>query len=254
VILQHLHDIRSYELNRALRLIPSHSKILEIGAGAGWQAKTLAEEGFSVVAIDVPGTQYAQERLWPVLEYEGIDLPFRDACFDLVFSSHVLEHISHCEQFQAELRRVLKPNGIAIHILPSGTWRFWTSVCLYAYLAKIVFQVLFAILPSADVARTPAGTQKRTARPKIHFRALLPSRHGEVGNVVTEIYLFSRFRWRLLFRRTGWSVEAYYPTRLFYTGYMLLNSKLSLRLRHSASFFFGSSSHLFCLRKSDARF
>ena len=251
MIFQHLHDIRSYELQRALSLIPSQSKILEIGAGAGWQAKTLAESGFSVVAIDVPGTQYAQERLWPVLEYDGINLPFPDGCFDVVFSSHVLEHIPHAEPFQAEVRRVLKSDGIAIHILPTGTWRLWTSICLYAYFAKILVEVLFPVVPSGDLAKTGACAQKRSVRQNIRLRALLPSRHGEVGNAISEIYLFSRFRWMDLFRQTGWSVEAYYPTRLFYTGYMLLNSKLNLRLRRNASFILGSSSHLFCLRKSN---
>jgi SAM-dependent methyltransferase len=254
VVLQHLRDIRSYELHRAVSLIPSQSKILEVGAGAGWQAKTLAENGFSVVAIDVPGTQYAQERSWPVLEYDGINLPFSDGCFDVVFSSHVLEHIPHAEGFQAEVRRVLKPDGIAIHILPSGTWRLWTSICLYGYLAKILVEVLFPVLPSGDLAKTGACLQKRSVGRNIQLRALLPSRHGEAGNAISEIYLFSRYRWMNLFRRTGWSVEAYYPIRLFYTGYMLLNSKLSLRRRHNASFILGSSSHLFCLRKADARF
>jgi SAM-dependent methyltransferase len=251
VSLQHLHNVRQYELEQVLPFIRSGSKILEIGAGTGWQAKALADRGFSVVAVDIPRSQYAQDRLWPVLEYDGINLPFPDGRFDVVFSSHVLEHIPHVEQFQAEVRRVLKSDGTAIHIVPSGTWRFWTSICLYVYFAKIAVEVLFPILPSGDIARTGAGAQKRNVRQKIKVRALLPSRHGEVGNAISEIYLFSRFRWMDLFRRTGWNLEAYYPSRLFYTGYMLLHSKLTLRLRHNASFILGSSSHLFCLRKSN---
>lgn len=41
-------------------------------------------------------------------------LPFRDNCFDHIFSSHVIEHFSHREvkQVLKEWMRVLKPDGI----------------------------------------------------------------------------------------------------------------------------------------------
>jgi len=229
----------------------SGSKVLEVGAGSGFQAKALAERGFSVVAIDVPGTPCAQQRSWPVLEYDGINLPFPDQHFDVVFSSHVLEHVSHAEQFQAELRRILKLEGTAIHVLPTGTWRFWTSLCLYVHFAKIPVALVFPNLRTGDLAKQIERAQKRDLRQNLKIRGLFPSRHGEIGNVITEIYLFSRFRWFNLFRSTGWTVETYLHSRLFYTGYMILGSKLNLRLRHIASYILGSSSHIFCLRKTD---
>ena len=46
------------------------------------------------------------------------DLPFQNAQFDLVFASHVLEHIKDDLKALAEIRRVLKPNGIAILPVP----------------------------------------------------------------------------------------------------------------------------------------
>jgi SAM-dependent methyltransferase len=254
VILSHLHDLRSHELGRALSLIPSQGKVLEIGAGTGWQAKALAERGLSVVAIDLPGSQYANDRVAPVIEYDGSNLPFRRACFDVVFSSHVLEHIAHVERFQFEIQRVLKADGLAIHILPTGTWRFWTSICFYGYIVKKLVENCYPVRSRAWVT-CAAGSQRSAPRRAMQLRTLLPSRHGEAGNVLSEIYLFSRFRWRKVFSRNGWIVQVSCPTRLFYTGYMLLHSGLSLRLRHRLSFVLGSSSHLFCLRKamSDVR-
>lgn len=249
--LQHLHNIREYELEQALPLIRSGSRILEIGAGTGWQAKALAERGFSVVAIDVPESPYAQERLWPVVEYDGIKLPFPDHHFDVVFSSNVLEHLAHVEQFQAEVKRVLKQEGTAIHVLPTGSWRFWTNISFYAYLAKILLEVVFPNLRSGDLAKTIERVQKRSLRQNLDVKVLFPSRHGASGNVLSEIYLFSRFRWLKLFHRTGWRVEAYYLSGLFCTGYMILDSKLSLKLRHYASYILGSSSHIFGLRKAN---
>jgi SAM-dependent methyltransferase len=45
-------------------------------------------------------------------------LPFDDCTYDFVFASHVLEHVSHDEKAISEIRRVLRPNGIAILPVP----------------------------------------------------------------------------------------------------------------------------------------
>lgn len=59
------------------------------------------------------------------LSMKGVDhnvdlqeLPFEDQTYDFVFASHVLEHISDDEKAVSEIRRVLKPNGIAILPVP----------------------------------------------------------------------------------------------------------------------------------------
>jgi SAM-dependent methyltransferase len=45
-------------------------------------------------------------------------LPFRDATYDLVFASHVLEHIREDRQAISEITRILKPDGFAILPVP----------------------------------------------------------------------------------------------------------------------------------------
>lgn len=59
------------------------------------------------------------------LHMKGVDhrvdlekLPFDDATYDFVFASHVLEHIRKDEQAISEIRRILKPNGIAVLPVP----------------------------------------------------------------------------------------------------------------------------------------
>jgi ubiquinone/menaquinone biosynthesis C-methylase UbiE len=47
-----------------------------------------------------------------------LDLPFNDGSYDIVFASHVLEHIRDDKKAVAEIRRILKPNGIAILPVP----------------------------------------------------------------------------------------------------------------------------------------
>jgi SAM-dependent methyltransferase len=45
-------------------------------------------------------------------------LPFDDQSYDFVFASHVLEHVQNDEKAISEIRRILRPNGIAILPVP----------------------------------------------------------------------------------------------------------------------------------------
>ena len=46
------------------------------------------------------------------------NLPFNDATYDVVYASHVLEHISDDRKAIQEISRVLKPNGVAVLPVP----------------------------------------------------------------------------------------------------------------------------------------
>ena len=109
----------------------------------------------------------------------------------------------------------------------------------------------FLEFPNAEailLSNHKEGVVKTSMLQKIR-KVLVPPRHGEFGNVITEIYCFSRFRWFRLFRNAGWIIENYYLNKLFYTGYGILDLKLDISTRHFLSYILGSSCHIFVLRK-----
>lgn len=224
MINDHLRSIRKYELGRTVGLLPGQGSVLEVGAGAGWQAQELSELGFQVTAIDVPDSNYANQMVIPVMQYDGHNIPFADETFDVVFSSNVLEHVPNISEFSTELRRVLKSDGRAVHILPTPTWRLWTTLTHYV-----------AALKSRSL-----------------IRLVYQRRHGERGMLLTEPYFFSRFYWRKLFGATGWRVVDIIPNRLFYTGYSILDARLSLERRQRLSSLLGSACAIYLLEKSEA--
>lgn len=216
--------IRERELDVVARPVPRDANILEIGAGAGWQARRLREMGFEVTAVEICDQDRAHQylldrRVFPITPDDGVTLPFPDESFSVVFSSNVLEHIPHVVDFQRELARVLAPDGTAIHVLPSSTWRFYTTL--------------------TDLIRKAATYAPLT----------LPDRHGERGDLFSEHLLFSRFAWRRLFTRSSWTIKAVIPNRLFYTGETIRSRKLSLRSRALLSRFFGSSCLIYVLQR-----
>ncbi len=46
------------------------------------------------------------------------DMPLPDSSYDLVYASHVLEHVPDDQRALSEIRRILRPNGIAILPVP----------------------------------------------------------------------------------------------------------------------------------------
>lgn len=188
--LEHLENIREYEIRIVLDSLPKGSNILEIGAGTGWQSKIFAENGFNVSAIDLAESVYKSERVWNILDYDGRIIPFPENSFDLVFSSNVLEHVKNVVIFQQEILRVIKPGGYAIHVLPSSTWRIWTNI---THILKCY---------------------------------TLPYAHGvHSKNAFDEMFNFSKRYWKKIFSNTGWTIEGITTTRLFYTGHFIFDKK-----------------------------
>jgi len=236
---------------------PNGKMILEIGAGTGWQARTLAAHGYMVQALDTASSNYAASRIWPIVEYDGHHIPFPDGYFDIIFSSNVLEHIPHLYEFQTELKRVLKPDGVAIHVVPSGWWRFWTNVTHYPFMLKtLVTMILFAgeHAPRHQneyrTYRTISSHVSSHIKNNLTIKAIFPCRHGEIGNAVSEIYLFSGPRWRGIFESTGWQIKRHFANNLFYTGNAIFGSVIPIQLRKCLSYILGSVCHIFVLTKA----
>ena len=248
------NKLRERELSFVVSEIPKGCNILEIGAGTGWQAKLLYERGYSVQAIDIKDSNYSGNRVWPVLIYDGKRIPFSDNSFDVIFSSCVLEHIPHIWEFQKEILRVLRRGGVAIHILPSSLWRIWTTTTYYPYALKEFFSRL--VHPVFKLYHEGDDLQYSIADTCIDDCGLfdlvriniLPSRHGEFGNFMSEIYYFSRFYWNNLFLRTNWQIIKRTHNHLFYTGHLLFGDRLSLPIRTSLSTILGSACHIYIIR------
>jgi ubiquinone/menaquinone biosynthesis C-methylase UbiE len=248
----HLNTLRKAEIDRIANFFTPGARILEIGAGTGEQAAELGRRGFEVIAIEIADSNYAANRVFPILNYDGRRIPLADASVDIVFSSNVLEHVPDLRQMHSEIARVLKPGGYCIHVVPTQKWRIWTT--LSSCPDAVVY--LVASLPQLVPHAVPCGAELRRLR-KAWYDAtryvagcVLLRRHGERGNVISEMWLFHPQWWRRNFRDHGFAVVRDEPMGLFYTGNMLFGSNLSLAMRARLAAVFGSACHLFQLVRS----
>lgn len=250
--LEFLAVIRAAELTEIEKALPAGAvRILEIGGGTGQQAKMLSERGFDIVSIDIGASNYHSNRVFPVIDYDGRTLPFADATFDVVLSSNVLEHVTDLATMHREMARVLRPGGIGVHTMPTHSWRFWTSVAHYANMAILLMQAIPRLFPRSLSPDSLILTPLRGvyAMGKILHGNALPLRHGERGNVVSEILYFHPQWWHREFLTNGYELLASISMGLFYTGYMVLGSRLGLDTRRRLSRILGSACHLYVVRR-----
>jgi SAM-dependent methyltransferase len=245
-----INRIRAWELDHIAQHFWPGAHILEIGAGTGQQALDLSARGFVVTAIDLSNSVHRESRVFPIVNYDGACIPFPDRSFDLVFSSNVLEHVTDLSQMHSEIKRVLKPKGRAIHVLPTHSWRFWTMLDAFLYALKQIKTLQSEVLLRTPVTRSELR-RLRKAWGMVGERICEPfrqHRHGARGSLISEIWLFHPNCWRRNFRQNGFLIEREAPLGLFYTGNLVFGRRLSMAARERLAQYFGSACHVFVLK------
>jgi SAM-dependent methyltransferase len=78
------------------------------------------------------GTPFEQKA--KIVTFDGTFLPYADACFDIIFSIHVIEHTRNPELYLTELLRVLRPNSVIFLDLPNRYyWREQHTFVLFIH-------------------------------------------------------------------------------------------------------------------------
>src|SRR5262249_26055496 len=114
---------RAYDMALEIaRVIPCGSEVLDIGCGNGFIAHHLsAMLGASVIGIDVTPTTEA-----PIdfRRYDGAHIPLADNSVDAVLLCYVLHHAQDTSMLLSEVKRVLRPNGLAViyEDIPQTPW------------------------------------------------------------------------------------------------------------------------------------
>jgi SAM-dependent methyltransferase len=248
-----LGELRNLELTRIGEFLPPSGRVLDFGAGAGHQALRLQELGFEVDAVDLESWAHLEKRVFPVRSYDGGTLPFSDAEFDIVISSNVLEHVDSLHQVLAELARVLKPDGLMLHILPSASWRLWTTLAEFPAAPR---NLLRGLLSGPTGRRAQAGMSRlqwtllQLAWP---IRPFLLRPHGTGGSALTELWTFSRSSWVRRFESQRYEVLQVKPLRFWYTGENLLGPRLTVSRRTRLSAWLGSATILYVIRSGSRR-
>jgi SAM-dependent methyltransferase len=245
---------RAAELDVFREVIPPGSVILDVGAGSGFQAVLLSSWGHQVKAVDLRHRTPAPVQYTHVMDYDGIRLPFEDQSFDVVLTSHVLAHVPDAHLLLREIRRVLKHDGQAIHVVPSALWRIASGAAHYI----AVIPRLFSVALSAASHVLPGGSENKQtpSRTSAPLRArvlntLFPPPLGAAPTSMHEVFSFRRRTWIRLCESADFVVTEVRRCGLFYTGFFFW-AAMPLRNRRILSRLLFSSSMALLTRKTES--
>jgi len=254
--MDHLSILRTAEFNKISRHLIGSKITLEIGGGSGFQKTLLDNFSDKVISIDV---KTHPDPIHDVTIYDGRTIPVKNNSIDRIFSSNVLEHIPDITHSLKEMHRVLKDDGLAIHILPTPSWRIWTTITHYPAIPIIVLSNLrnlrsYDELPvNTDLDESESYQTITSTKPRFKLRWLLnilvSQPHGERGNRFTEAYYYRKQWWIDTFQNIGFEMIETYTTGIYYSGNVLLGKQLSLPARCILSSILGSSTRVFILKK-----
>ena len=156
--------IRAVEWDSIKKFIKPNSKFLDVGCGSGYSMrKAKSEFNCKCFGIDPdPGghgvgrySKNSTNGLNIIKGYaEKIDLPANS--FDIVYCSHVLEHVNNEENSLKEMSKVLKKDGLLIIGMPTSNmaWLNFYSEILFNTHQRI-FNFIFGKFPFINTSKTP---------------------------------------------------------------------------------------------------
>ncbi|MFW9970585.1 MAG: class I SAM-dependent methyltransferase [Candidatus Odinarchaeota archaeon] len=166
-------------------------KGLEIGAGDGIQSQIVSSFCGEYIC-----TYYSEDEILnhgkintssskkniKYLALDAHDLKgLKNQSFDLIYSSNVLEHLKDIQKALSEFDRVLRDDGLMIHVMPNRIWK----------ISSFVLNLLL-LTPQIKV-------------------------HGSSKNHFHEFYLFGINRWLKVFKESGYEIVKLINMP-FYTG------------------------------------
>src|SRR3989442_559705 len=167
------------------------TRVLDIGCGHGALSLTLSESvGFDIVAMDGLEARASSVRAKKATRDPAVGsrvhivragaetLPYRDASFDAVAATEVLEHLDEPGRMLSEATRVLRPGGRFFMTTPNAQ--------------ALPYRIL-RFLPDAAVSRLAASMTQETLHPDLlHNHAAAgsaghPDRHRREGFTLREL-------------------------------------------------------------------
>lgn len=96
---------------------PDGTRLLDLGCGRGESRAFFLERRPSIawIGLDIeqsPEVNQRQAAEGDFRSYDGVNIPFEDGAFDLIFSRQTFEHVQFPHEVMKQVARVLRPGGV----------------------------------------------------------------------------------------------------------------------------------------------
>lgn len=124
------HKARTFMLDKKRQWVSgsvgkSSGRILDVGAGTGYFARAMKDNGWDVVALEPDETarSVASEKLGMVLLPIDAISSLQPGSFDVITLWHVIEHVHNIRDYMTRFHHLLKSDGVLLIAVPNYTSR-----------------------------------------------------------------------------------------------------------------------------------
>ena len=154
-------EIRDIEWDSFKQFIKPNASFLDVGCGSGDNLnRAQTELNCKVIGIDPsPGShgvgRFTENKANEIKIIQGTaeDLPFKNEEFDLVFCSHVLEHVTNQTKSLKEIKRVLKKDGLVIIGMPTASMAIISIISHYLFTTHVNILFLLKNISKKDALK-----------------------------------------------------------------------------------------------------
>ena len=197
-----IEQIKPYLKNKYIRIG------LEVGAGDGFQSRLLVEYLDELIV-----TEYSKDRLqqihnekikYYIADAENLESSIDLKEIDIIFSSHLLEHLPNPEKLLQSCTILSSKKGVIIHVVPSNWYAFFRLVFYYPSLIVRIFKKMRNNPRDINLFEKTEtiihNNLKIKHKPKIKlFTFLFPKPHGISNNLLQEYLSMCKTNWSKLF-------------------------------------------------------
>lgn len=172
-------------------------RILDLGCGNGRLFELFKGMNVNYVGADVSENLLAAaKKKYPAAEFKKVDflkLPFPDGSFDKIYCLSVFHHIPSRDfrlRFLAEIKRVLKPEGVLI-LTVWNFWKFWGILEIFKFGFLKIFRrgeidpvrsSATSSIPQMQKDEVPLETRFLTGRSRLTSQFLLSVKYHKTSN------------------------------------------------------------------------
>ncbi len=227
-------EIRDIEWDSFKQYITPNVSFLDVGCGSGDNMNRANQElGCKVKGIDPsPGSHGVGRFSTEMTAYPNIvkgsaeHIPFKDKEFDVVFCSHVLEHVESESKSLSEINRVLKDNGTMIIGMPTASMAIIAVLSHYLFTTHVNFLFFLKSIGKKEMLNR-----------LIHL--FIPASHSMPNHkyISYDLWNYRISKWRKIVSSEFSIEETITPCLYPYPDYIQWFPKLKLRGNSSSVFF-----------------
>lgn len=209
-----LHATRRREIELIFSGCPPRTfpAALEIGAGDGYQSTLLETYADRLVVTDLDVTRVPSRRSDRVevrpCDAAAVGKAFPPGEFDLVFSSNMLDDVSNLGLALWSVHKVLRDDGIAVHVIPSPFWKLCSFGLFFSLLIPRGLRYLArrTMLGNGKAALMPPNNPRTPLNGTSWRQRLWPPPIGPYRGHFDEFWSNRKARWVHEFQRAGFRV------------------------------------------------